>query len=370
MRVYRGPECAPQDAGFDPGGIAHVLDLVQRPGARAQVCVRRGGKVVLDRALGCGPDALFLLFSAGKPFVAVLTHVLAQQGVLDLDDPVCTYWPAFAAAGKDGVTIRQVLQHRAGLPVARSLVADAMSATSWRRSTRALERAAPRWPPGTVPAYHILSYGFILGEVARRATGQDLPSALRTHLLEPLGLHDTYPGLPDREWFRHVAVTGAGPARLRAAVFNRRRVRAAVIPAATVSSTARDLARFYQALADARGPDGGGFLHPATVRAATCPSSDGETDRFLHLPIRWSQGFQLGGPAGRPEDAPGRHRPLGRRSDPEAFGHNGSNCCLGWADPRRRIVVAYLTDRLESRLDGSAHFEQVSDAVLAADVLP
>jgi CubicO group peptidase (beta-lactamase class C family) len=343
-------------------GYHGVLELIEARGAAAQVCVLHDGQVVLDRAFGCAPDGLFLLFSAGKPFTAVLAHLLAERGLLRLDDPVAAYWPRFGAHGKDTITVRQVLQHRSGVPVARSLVRDAVTAIDWNRSVRALERAEPRWPPGQVPAYHVLSFGFILGEVIQRVTGTDLPAVLREHLLDPLGLEDTYLGLPSAQWPRHVPVRayGRGP-RMRAAVFNRRRVRQAVIPAATVSSTARDLARFYQFLLSAAGA-GEHLLEPATIAAAIRPSSDGEVDGFLHLPIRWSQGFQLGGTG--PD--PARPRPMGRSSSRDTFGHNGSNCCLGWADPHRGIVLAYLSDRLESGLEGSPHLSDVSDAVLAA----
>jgi CubicO group peptidase (beta-lactamase class C family) len=250
------------------------------------------GRVVLDEAFGCRPDSLFFLFSASKPLVALLVHLLAQRGELALDDPVAAHWPPFAQHGKQDITIRQVLQHRSGVPVARSFARDALVMTDWGASVRALEQATPRYPPGQVPAYHILSYGFILGELVQRVTGVPVGELLASELLEPLGLHDIHLGLPRELWPRHVPVTGSGPGELVTQLaVNRRTTRQAVIPAASASATARDLARFYQALLE----QGAGVLRPETVAQATTPSSDGEIDRFLHLPIRWSQGFQLGG---------------------------------------------------------------------------
>jgi CubicO group peptidase (beta-lactamase class C family) len=217
------------------------------------------------------------------------------------------------------VTVRQVLQHRSGIPVARSLTADALSATSWHCSVRAVERARPVFPPGQVPAYHILSYGFMLGELVQRVTGTDLRIVLHTELLDPLGLADTHLGLPAPLWPRHVLVHAPGArGKARQLVFNR-----------------------------PRRPAGG--------------HSGGQTDQFLHLPIRWSQGFQLGGPGPDPI----RPRPMGTHSSPDAFGHNGSNCCIGWADPARDLVFAYLTNQLTVGLEGSPHQSQVSDALLA-----
>jgi len=348
------------------------------------------GRVVLDEALACRPDSLFFLFSASKPLVALLVHLLAQRGELALDDPVAAHWPAFGQHGKQAITIRQVLQHRSGVPVARSFARDALVMADWGASVRALEQATPRYPPGQVPAYHILSYGFILGEIVRRVSGVPVREFLGSELLGPLGLRDIQLGLPAELWARHVPVTGSGPVELVTQLaVNRRATRQAVVPAASVSATARDLARFYQALLDWRQPEGpgaprGGLLRPDTIAGATTPSSDGEIDRFLHLPIRWSQGFQLGGdrqftlPADRHRDrlgllasyvASGRNgeyvSPLGTRSSPTTFGHNGSYVCIGWADPERQLAVGYVTARLASRPAGTRHMTAVNDAILA-----
>jgi CubicO group peptidase (beta-lactamase class C family) len=325
------------------------------------------GEVVLDEAIACRPDSLFFLFSASKPMVALLVHLLAERGELALDDPVARYWPEFGQRGKDAITIRQVLRHRSGLPVARGAARDALSMTDWGASVRAIERAAPTSAPGDEPAYHVLSYGFILGELVQRVTGTGVASFLDSQLLTPLGLRDTYLGLPRAQWGRHVPVNGAGVAeRVTALMINRRAVREAVIPAASVSATARDLARLYQALLDGGRLDGMRVLRPETIAAARQPSSDGETDRYLKLPVRWSEGFQLGGARGGPERFGGRHSPMGQRSSPLAFGHNGSYACIGWADPQRRLAVGYLTGRLVSRPAGARHMAEISDAILAA----
>jgi CubicO group peptidase (beta-lactamase class C family) len=186
---------------------------------------------------------------------------------------------------------------------------------------------------------------------------------LAAEFLGPLGLRDTHLGLPGELWPRHVPIRGRGPAgRISEAFVNRRATRRAVIPAAGISTTARDLARFYQALLGGGRLDGVQILEPATIEQARQPSSDGEVDRFLRLPIRWSQGFQLGGASREPA----AHRPMGRLASPQAFGHNGSNCCIGWADPVHRLVFVYLTDRLARSDEGARHLGSVSDAIIAA----
>ncbi|GAA2379751.1 serine hydrolase domain-containing protein [Dactylosporangium salmoneum] len=353
-----------RDTGdVDREGLEAAAGLARQRAGAAQLVVVRDGAVVLDRAYGCAPDALFWTFSTSKPFAALLVHRLAERGALSLDDPLAKHWPEFGANGKDAITVRHVLRHRSGLPVARSALRDAMAMTDWAASVRAIERARPRFAPGGGPAYQYVSYGFLLGELLQRVTGTPIRELLAAEILGPLGLRDTHLGLPDAAWPRHVPIRGrgAGPA-VTAAYLNRRPLRQAVIPAAGVSTTARDLAVLYAALAAGGALDGVRVLSPESLRVATTPTSDGTIDALIRLPIRWSQGFQLGGPGLFPQ----RPRPMGRTSSPQAFGHNGSNVCVAWADPTRRLAVAYLTNDLPARAEGARAQNAVAEALLAA----
>ena len=217
--------------------LAEAVRLVEARRCPAQLCVIADGKVALDHAVSCQPDSLFFLFSASKPMVALLVHLLAERGELALDDPVARYWPAFGQRGKQDITIRQVLQHRSGLPVARGMARDSLAMSDWAASVRSIEQAAPAYPPGEVPAYHVICYGFILGELVQRVTGRPVRDALRTELLDPLGLRDTYLGLPDEHWPRHIPVSGYGAAELATQlVINRRSTRQAIIPASAAAA--------------------------------------------------------------------------------------------------------------------------------------
>ncbi|MEU6394514.1 serine hydrolase domain-containing protein [Streptomyces sp. NPDC046939] len=343
--------------------IERLRALLRGRGGPAQLHVLQDGRTLVDEAVGCAPDALFWAFSAGKPFVALIVHQLAERGDLALDDPVVRYWPGFGRNGKERVTVRQVLRHRSGMARARGTVGDALAMADWERSVRNIERAALRWPPGTVPAYQPIVYGFILGEVIRRVTGADLPEVLRAGLLDPLGLKDTHLGLSDRLWPRHVPVRVRGTTGpLTELVVNSRRTRAAVIPAAGLSTTARDLARFYAAMLDGGVRDGVRVVREDTLAEALRGADDGQVDRVLGLRVRWATGFQLGGAGPRPP----RRTPMGMLSGSATFGHNGSNCCIGWADPRRRLAFACLTAVLPSRREGSQYVGAVSDTVLRA----
>ena len=330
--------------------------------SRGQLRVEQHGQVLLDAVWGCEPDALFWLFSASKPFIAVLVHRYVERGELSLDAPVSRYWPEFGDNGKQHITVRQVLQHRTGMPTAGSALGDALAMSNWRRSVERIERSAPKLDPDLAPAYQFLIYGFVLGELLQRVSGRPVDELLREQLLDPLGLHDTFVGLPDAAWPRHVPVHVDGPGGgIAQSVLNRRVTRAAVIPAAGISTTAADLAVFYRALLDDRKGRGPGLLRPETLKTARQSSNERQVDAFARAPIRWSAGFQLGGV--RWGSLTG---PMGRLSSRKAFGHNGSNCCLAWADPKRDLVVAYLTDRVPRAAPGIRHLAQVADAIYTA----
>jgi CubicO group peptidase (beta-lactamase class C family) len=343
---------------MDAGRLGAALELVRSRKAVAQLCVIRDGRVVVDRALGCAPDALFWLFSASKPYVAIVIHQLVEARRLHLDDGVAAYWPEFGENGKRAITVRQVLQHRSGLTTVGRYLAEARAMTDWDRSLRRIEQARPLWPIDTV-AYSPLAFGFVLGEVAYRCTGQPIEELVRRSVLEPMGVADTFLGVPADQWDRAVPVRVSGPVGpVVQSIVNNRSTRQAVVPAAGISTTARDLAALYQALLQG----GSGILRPESITAMVAPTSEGELDRTVGAPIRWSQGFQLGGPRFVPEAI----TPFGTTSSPRTFGHNGSNCCIGWADPDRRIAYAYLTNRIGRRDADVAHHAAVADKILEA----
>ncbi|MEU8225859.1 serine hydrolase domain-containing protein [Kribbella sp. NPDC048915] len=351
-----GGTCDPRDAGFDPDRLTAAVGLIESRGAVAQLCVVRDGRTVVDRSFKCSPNALFWLFSASKPYLAVVIHQLVESGRLHLDDAVAAYWPEFGQNGKREITVRDVLRHRSGLSSAGSYVGDVRAMADWNRSLRRIEESTPRWPIGTV-GYSPLAFGFILAEVARRCAGMPIDALVRHGVIEPLGVTDTYLGLPPELWGQHVAVRASGPlGPIIQSVVNRRSTREAVVPAAGISTTARDLAAFYQGLLAGR------LIGPQQLAVALEPSSEGVYDPVARAPVRWSQGFQLGGPRWME----GTVSSLGALSSPRAFGHNGSNCCIGWADPDRRIAYAYLTNRVGRPKQDLAHHAAVADKVLEA----
>ncbi|MDQ6771622.1 MAG: beta-lactamase family protein [Candidatus Dormibacteraeota bacterium] len=363
-------EAPPHELNLDPNLLEAASDcaaarLSTRAGA-GQLVVLRRGRVALDRAYGAAlPRSLFLLYSASKPYTAMLVHLLAEMSLLSLDEPVAAHWPRFARHGKGSITPRHVLQHRAGVPHSRRRTPQMLaSMRSWSAAVRAMEELRPEALAATRPAYHPLTFGFILGELVRRVTGQPVATFLRRAFLGPLRLEDTYLGLPRSLEARAVPMVAAGHGRewLSAVAANRGPLRRGVVPAASISATARDVARFYEMLRCGGELDGTRVLAPRSVREARRVSSDGEMDATLGRRVRWAQGFHLGGVRGDHDLA----RVMGDLSDKEAFGHDGSFCCTAWTDPRRELTFVYLTNLLLAAGPGIQNHGLVADCVLRA----
>ncbi|MFC4244060.1 serine hydrolase domain-containing protein [Gryllotalpicola reticulitermitis] len=333
-----------------------VARIAAERGRASSIVVMRGDAVVFEELRAAGPHDLFYAFSVSKPFTALAVHLLAQRGALDLDAPIAEYWPEYAANGKQHVTIRHALTHRTGAPYSTGwAVGDALRMADWQASVSAAAGARPHHPPGERVAYELLSFGFILGELVERVDGRPIARFIDDEFLKPLELADTRLGLETDAWDRRVPlVAGRLVEHIRRAAFNRRAVREAVIPAAGIQTTARDLARFYRALLTG----GGGVVRSAAITAARSVSADGELDHVIGHTMRWGTGFQLG--------FPGHVRPMGTRASAETFGHNGSAVANVWADPGRDVVFAWLNSVILPRRAGLAHISRLSDAVLDA----
>jgi CubicO group peptidase (beta-lactamase class C family) len=361
-------EVAPASVDMDPALVEAAArcasDQLARRGAAGQLVVLRRGQVVLDRAFGADSTSLFLAFSITKPYTALLVLQLAERGLLSLDEPVAAHWPEFGRRGKEAITPRMVLTHQAGVPD-DSWAFSLASAGSWPASVRRMEALAPSFPPGEVTAYHSLTFGWILGELVRRVTGEPVDRVLAEAVLEPLGGRDSFLGLPDRLRSRAVSLRAAGGRHELATawIFNRRRQRRAVAPAATLSATARDVARFFETLRRGGQLDGARVARPATIAEMVRPATPGTVvDRRIGSRVRSAHGLHLGGVTS-PEDLARR---FGELSSPEAFGHTGANCCTAWADPTRELAFAYLTSLLLPAEATKVHQSLVSDCVLRA----
>lgn len=368
----RGEEVPPEDVGVKRADLRRVWDRFEalyRTGLypAMQICIRRDGAVVLDRAVGyahgAGPqdppdapkvqvelDTPFCLYSAAKAMTAMVVHKLDEERVLHLDDRVCDYIPEFGVGGKQWITLRHVLGHRAGIP---SLPPGAMNLDLLEDPDRIIELLcdAPRLSrPGHRLAYHAVTGGFLLGEVVRRATGQDIRSLLAKQVCEPLGFRWMNYGVApeDVELVADDAVTGLPVDRLLAPLAERilgttfagavelaqdPRFRTGIVPAANVMASAQELCAWYQCLLNEGELNGVRIYDPRTVRHAIGEQSYLEFDMTLFIPLRHGLGFMLGGEW---------IGPWGRHTS-RAFGHIGLTNIFAWADPERRIAVAINT---------------------------
>ena len=302
-------------------------------------------------------DTLVNVFSAGKGVLAMLALDCVEAGELALDAPVATLWPALAAAGKERLTLRMLLAHRAGLPAVREPLPE-HAMYDWQRMCEALAAERPYWEPDADHGYHVNTWGFLVGELLRRATGAPIERLLAQRLGAALGA-DFQLGVAasDQPRIADVALPAPSPASgaqlvaafpptgdaerdamIRSTYFNppglsgfgtvnTRAWREAVIPSTNAHANARGLARAYA-----------WFLgRSATLRAeATSTHSEGE-DRVLGRPSRFGLGFQL----------PRATRSLG--PSPHAFGHFGHGGSLGLADPDAGLAFAYVTSRPGAR---------------------
>lgn len=372
------------ELAFEPVRDAFAALFEARKLRGGALCVRVGGETVVDLWSGWADereqqvwhsDTLVNLFSCTKTLTAVVALQLVAEGRLALDEPLARHWPAFATAGKAGITLRQVLCHRAGLPALRApLPAEALY--DWSRMTAALAAEQPWWPPGADQGYAPMTYGWLVGELIRRADGREPGAAIGARIARPLDL-DLQMGLADEALSRVArlermrnefgdaaaqrlmqAVSG-DPAGLAARAFNNppglmnsgntdawRRMSQ---PAANAHGTARALAGFYSGLLD------GTLLDAAGLAEMTREHSRG-LDRTLLVPGRFGLGCWLD----LPEPAA-----AGFGLGPQTFGHPGAGGCLGCADPERQVAFAFVTNTLGPYVQVDPRARQLTSAVRA-----
>ena len=341
----------------------------------ASLCVMRDGETLVDvwggmadpaKGAAWDRDTVGIVFSNTKPATAVCLHLLVDRGHVRLDDKVSRYWPEYAAGGKQDTTLRMLLDHSAGLPALRETLPDG-AAFDWPEMTTRLSAEAPFWQPGTRTGYHGLTFGWLVGEIVRRVTGQSLGTFFQSEIAGPRSL-DFWIGLPEEIEPRIAPVIPYRPepghvanaferaileepdsisalyfrntGGWRPSGFNSRRGRASEIPAANGVTNARGLAGFYAALSCGGQVDGvPRLLSPAVLADAIQVSGGMEDDITLRVPTRFGAGFM------RSMD----NRAKGLDSavlGPNAFGHVGAGGSLGFADPSRGVSFGYTMNKM------------------------
>jgi CubicO group peptidase (beta-lactamase class C family) len=391
------------DPAFEAVAETAEAQLSARGGGGA-VCVYHHGRPVVDiwggvRDRDGSPwraDDLAMSFSTTKGVAAAALHVCVDRGLLDYDDPVAKHWPEFAQEGKEAVTVRQVLCHESGLHDVDSLLEEPEQLLDWDAMVDALARAKLAFEPGTVNAYHAVTFGYLVGELVRRTSGTTITEVVQRDLALPLDLDGCYIGLPPDQLPRVVSLfggdqplaldgdgdDGARADRLRSlvelaaaagfeihpeimkqalgmsavsALINRPELLQAVAPAFNGCFTARSLARLYAALGAGGSLDGVRILSAGTMARATETQND-RRDLVVVMRQYWRLGYH------RVYTTAGTMR--------EAFGHNGYGGSGAWADPSRGLSCAMTLNALSTALVDDVRFATVGGAaVRAADAL-
>lgn len=354
---------APSTAGFDPTRLAAAFNFVQARVANgtlpgAVLLVARNGRIAGWRAYGqidrrggvMRPDAIFDLESISKVVAtAPSIMMLAERGVLRLDDPVARYLPAFAANGKGAITIRDMLRFSAGLDVDTVFQDTSTPRASAGQAARAwalMLRQKPVYKPGSQVLYSDLTYR-TLGHLIEKVTGMRLDQFVRQNIFAPLGLSSTYyfPTVPPYPLLDRVAGTRYSALRHR---FLRGEMAdeqdwwlGGVVGCDSVFSDAYDLAVFDQMMLNGGAYGGTRLLQPGDVAAMTrdetphvAPQRRDYLDGLLLTPKGY--GWEL---SVDPRKSMGGHG-FGRA----AFGKSGGAGTFMWLDPRRKLMAIYLTN--------------------------
>lgn len=350
--------------------LAHLLeDGISRgwhPGG--QLVVHERGRTRID--LACGTAApgvgvsggtVLLWMSAGKPLLAAGLALLQSRGLLEWDDPVVKFLPAFAAHGKEAFTLRHLLEHRAGFRTA-----DAGRHPDWAAQVAAVcaARREPDWEPGARQGYHTVGSWTVLGAVAEAVTGEPVGDWLRREVFLPLGMKSTWTGLPLEAdgWvpgaFAPMAECAGGfcgphpfwsqPAHLHARW-----------PGSNTFSTAQDMARFYAALLDG----GRGVIPEVFVRELLQAKPEARMDATFRRPMRFHLGFLFDS---KQEGESWHSYGYGAAAGPRTFGHGGNQCAVAFADPDRELVVAAAFNGMPGEL---AHQQRMRGLLAAVEAL-
>lgn len=350
--------------GFVAPGYENVLALFESfladdPGYSSQLAAYHRGVPVVQ--LTGGPDmardTLTGAYSCSKGVAAMVVALLVQDGVLDLDKTVAHYWPEFGVHGKDRLLVREALSHQAGLiGIAGGFGLDEFTTPA---AAARLAAAHPSWEPGRQFGYHALTIGILMEELCRRTAGEALQDIYDRRIrkaqdvdfflglpadLEPRYRDVLYDDAPDQGWVDPLSVEGMNsnaPVSTIMELPNIRSVRAAGMSAAGGVGSADGLARLYAAATT--GVEGGAPFLEAWILEAMAREQVWGLDRSSGLDNAFAVVFM-------------KPHPSRNFGSYRAFGHEGANAALGFADPSYGLGFGYIPRRAEEgRTPGRAH---------------
>lgn len=355
---------SPQNVTTTAGGeiqdrIQRHVDALVGSGAETgvQVAAYQDDALIVDAVAGTADSSTgrplrsstpIFGFSLGKNVTATLAHLLVARGFLDYDTPVTDLWPEFGVHGKGTATLRHVLTHTVGLPAMPREITPA-DLPDWSRVCESLAAAEPRWRPGAAVGYHSYTFGYLVGELARRVTGRPMCELLRAWVTAPLGIEgqlyfaapeEALPALArlDQQAQQWPAAPDDGDAilapwesRPSADLGNDSEILRADVPSVGIA-TAHGLAAMYNALLR------GELLDPARLAGLSAPAFEGP-DQVFGNAVRMALGFPIGRMGAPAEE------------ESVAFGWPGGGGSYAYADPTRGIAFALTKTRLVPNFD-------------------
>jgi CubicO group peptidase (beta-lactamase class C family) len=381
-------------SGFERVRTAFEANFTDRSEVGAAVAVWVDGELVVNlwggwadaaRGRAWRGDTLASIFSGSKGLTSTCVHLLADRGEIDLHAPVAAYWPEFGQAGKEAITIASVMSHRSGVIGPRRRMAPE-EALDWDHVCRHLAAAEPWWEPGTAQGYHMVTFGFILGEVVRRVTGRTIGQFLRSEIAQPLGI-DVHLGLPASEHHRcaeivnkpHIRdVLAAGQAPGYPTALSEHPMaglsiamgfvpddevgsntidlwRSAEFPATNCHVSAIGMATFYNALAQEK------LLTRKHMEQVRVSQGGYDVDVVLGPRVAdhgWGLGYMLN-----------QRRVAG--PNPHIFGHGGSGGSFAFVDLEHRIGYSYVMNFFDAtKCHADPRSVALSDEVYAALGVP
>ena len=364
--------------GFEAAGAAFEANFDEGRELGASVCATLDGETIIDLWGGWADpektrpwrrDTIVDVYSTTKTLTALTALLLADRGELRFEDPVAKYWPEFAANGKQRITVAQLMSHSSGLSGWRPAVRGE-DFYDWKKVTSALAAQAPLWPPGTASGYHVYTYGFLIGEVVRRITGQSLGSFFRREIAEPLGA-DFWIGLPASEDARvadlvpfelpasaadaqlsDVQTATLSDTRIEIEWSSTRQWRAAEIPAVNGHGNARSVAEIHALLANGGVAKGKRLVSEAGCRKALELQISGPDLVMRGMEVRFGLGFALPSPIIR--------LPL---PNPNTLFWGGSGGSIILIDLDARTTFAYAMNRMTPAIIGDERSFRIARAL-------
>ncbi|KAM0420479.1 hypothetical protein ACHAPT_011774 [Fusarium lateritium] len=314
------------------------------------------GYADVHKKLPVDDRTLFPVFSVTKGITALAAHIQVDRGLLSLQDPISKHWPEFAAHGKESITVEDVLSHRAGIPqmpdgVTPELMAD------WDWMVQQVAAMTPTFTPGTTNAYHVLIWGWIIGELVRRTDPKrrSFGQFVADEVCQPLGVKDLFLGVPSSELSRVATLSGGNEMFMEdvhnttpRAVFpgsnvhNLDVIRQACAPGAGAISNALALAQIFAMVAEGGELNGVRLLSKEYIKELTrFRQNPHDQDKVIPFPVWFgAAGFCLGGEKGVSDPIVGDHRDI-----IYSLGSGGS---IAWADIRDRIAVSICHNNMDA----------------------